>query len=375
VNKTTILGFDSLKELIDVDACDKEITTLQPHMGLVFDQCNACICTDMAQQMNQCERMGVNPKWPSHKSVLGRIAKGPHIDDAFFVGVIREYITREDIAQTKKIRNTNNATKNTPEWMARIKCHETLGGAAENQNWLKDLAHWIRYYQVGIWQLFFWAGQFDIFAKTVGNDRRQQNYSIQTATNMMAAMSILGWKDAVIHQGYLTHAALNRGYQLVIEYEEEHRRAQAFMLRLFANWVGDVSHQWPAYAYDEPIYEALLAHWRTPNPDDLVPCLLAACDRHTWQTGKESQKNSYDFNQDRHLERVPVEILFVFRLREWEGLANPVLDHPLMTAPFDHLLPAQPVPELDELMQGVLKRAREDWPQYDEVLSIEALKA
>lgn len=85
----------------------------------------------------------------------------------------------------------------------------------------------------------------------------------------------------------------------MIEYEEERRRAHAFMLRLFADWVGDVSHQWPGYAYDEPIYEALLAHWRTPNPDDLMPCLLAACDRHNWQTGKESQKNSYDFNQDR----------------------------------------------------------------------------
>ncbi|WP_312387818.1 hypothetical protein [Pseudomonas sp.] len=113
---------------------------------------------------------------------------------------------------------------------------------------------------------------------------------------MMGAMAILGWKPAVIHQGYLTHAALIRRHQLVIEYEERHRRAQPFMLRVFADWVGDVSHQWPTYAYDEPIYEALLAKWRASSSDDLMPCLLAACDRHTWQTGKESQKNSYDFN-------------------------------------------------------------------------------
>ncbi|MFL1502454.1 hypothetical protein ACI77N_14885 [Pseudomonas sp. S191] len=46
-----------------------------------------------------------------------------------------------------------------------------------------------------------------------------------------------------------------------------------------------------------------------------------------------------------------------------------------MAAPFDQLPPEQPVPELDELMQGVLKRAREDWPQYDEVLSLPALKS
>jgi hypothetical protein len=191
---------------------------------------------------------------------------------------------------------------------------------------------------------------------------------------MMAVMALLGWRDATVYQGYLTHAALNRNYQLELQYKEEHRRAQAFMLRLFADWVGDVSHQWPAYAYDEPIYEALLMHWRTPNVDDLVPCLLAACDRHTHQSGKDSSKKFYDFSDETRLERVPLEILFLFRLREWEGLANPTLDHPLMAAPFDRLPPAQPVLELDALMQGVLKRAREDWPDYDDVLALESLK-
>ncbi len=86
-------------------------------------------------------------------------------------------------------------------------------------------------------------------------------------------------------------------------------------------------------------------------------------------------KNSYDFNQDWHQERVPVEILYLLRLRQWEGLANPQkIDHPLMGAPYDQLPPEQPVPELDDLMQGVLKRAREDWLEYDEVLSLSALK-
>lgn len=326
----------------------------------------------MAQQMNQCERMGVNPKWPSYKSVLGRIAKVPHHEE-FHRNTIREYVTHADMEPTKQIPNTLNATDDKPEWLAGIQAHRTLATAQDKPSWISDLAYWLRYFEVGTKQQFFWHHRYGILFPQ-HPDGGLRMFSIQTATNMMAAMAILGWKEAVIYQGYLTHAALNRRYQLVIEYEEEHRRAQAFMLRLFADWVGDVSHQWPAYAYDEPIYEALLSHWRSPNPDDLVPCLLAACDRHTWQTGKESQKNSYDFNQDWHLERVPIEILLIFRLREWEGLTNPVLDHPLMTAPFDCLPPEQPVPELDELMLGVLKRAREDWPQYDEVLSLQALK-
>lgn len=66
--------------------------------------------------------------------------------------------------------------------------------------------------------------------------------------------------------------------------------------------------------------------------------------------------------------------LILFRLREWEGLTNPTLDHPLMAAPFDKLPEVQPIPAMDALMQGVLKRAREDWPNYDEVLALENLK-
>jgi hypothetical protein len=326
----------------------------------------------MAQQINHCERMGVNPRWPSYNSVVGRIGKVPD-HEAFYRNSIREYVMREDALATQQVPNESNITDHTAERIARIKAHRALAVAPENPRWPDELARWMRYYQVGIGQEVFWAGQLNIWAKLEGRVR-QHSFSIQTAANMMAAMAILGWQDAVVYQGYLTHAALNSGYQLVVERTEQYRRAQAFILRLFADWVGDAAHQWPDYAYDEPIYEALTQRWRTSNPQDLVPCLLAACDRHTWQSGKESQNSTFDFNQDKHLERVPVEILFLLRLREWEGLANPVLDHPLMAAPFNQLPPTQPIPALDDLMQGVLKRAREDWPQYDEVLSLEALK-
>lgn len=238
--------------------------------------------------MNQCERMGVNPKWPSYKSVLGCIAKVPTHEE-FHRNKIRDYVGREDASPINPLANDICITNYTAERLARDQACRALATAPDNPSWMSDLAYWLRYYQVGVKQAFFWHHRYGILFPQ-HPDGGLRMFSTQTAANMMAGMAILGWKDAVIHQGYLTHAALNRGHQLVIEYEEEHRRAQAFMLRLFADWVGDVSHQWPGYAYDEPIYEALLAHWRTLNPDDLVPCLLAACDRHTWQTGKESQK-------------------------------------------------------------------------------------
>jgi hypothetical protein len=323
--------------------------------------------------MKQCERLGVSPKWTKLRVVLERskIINPNYEYDT--LKEINDYVTHADLlANYQPLPNSRNATTYSFEGLGRYSTEDCLIQALQSQPWLVDLAKWNLYYQVGVKQKLFWHYQYRIIWPN-HPDGGLKSYTTQYAANMMAVTSLLGWKDAVIQQGYMTIAALNRAYQSALDYEEKHRRAQAFMLRLFCDWVGDVSHQWPSYAYDEPIYENLLAHWRTPNPDDLVPCLLAACDRHTHQTGRESSKNHYDFSTPA-LMRVPIEILFLFRLREWEGLTNPTLDHPLMVAPFDKLPPEQPVPPLDDLMQAVLKRAREDWPNYDEVLALDNLK-
>lgn len=321
--------------------------------------------------MKQCERMGVFEKWPKIKGVLERGLKFQCATD-YYLQQLHQYVTREDTLPNHFPRqNTSNSLPNDEaESLGRYQSEIVLLHALKGQPWLIELAKWNAIYTIGRQFTFFTHYQWYAAPSRKGS---YSIYTIQYAANMMAVTSLLGWKDAVIQQGYMTIAALNRAYQSALDYEEKHRRAQAFMLRLFCDWVGDVSHQWPSYAYDEPIYENLLAHWRTPNPDDLVPCLLAACDRHTHQTGRESSKNHYDFSTPA-LMRVPIEILFLFRLREWEGLTNPTLDHPLMVAPFDKLPPEQPVPPLDDLMQAVLKRAREDWPNYDEVLALDNLK-
>ena len=321
----------------------------------------------------QCECMGINPKWPKIKGVVERASKFRTEFTQFDVDRddLHKYATREDIRLG--LNTTNAPPTYEAERSGRYQSEIALLHALKQEPWLQKLAELHVIYLIGRQFTFFWHHQYRIIWPNHPNGGLK-SYSSQHASNMLAITAMLGWKEAFIHQGYMTIAALNRGYQLEIEYEDEHRRAQAFMLRLFCDWVGDVSHQWPSYAYDEPIYEALLAQWRTPNPEDLVPCLLAACDRHTWQTGRDGTGSNFtDFSTPAYM-RVPIEILFLFRLREWQGLSNPTLDHPLMAAPFDKLPEAQPIPELDELMQAVLKRAREDWPHYDEVLSIEALK-
>ena len=327
--------------------------------------------------MMHCDRLGIYQRWPSQKTVMKKMHDWLGTDGGEFAStyiLIRRYFTREDAQPfgEYQIQNRCNVTSYHAEQIGRYKTEIVLVRISDNLNWLTDLALWTRYYQVGINMKFFWHYQYRVGAPNHPNGGLKM-FSIDHSTQMLGVMAILGWRDAVIYQGTLIHAALNRGYQPTIEYRDDHRRAQSFMLRLFADWNGDVAHDWPPYAYDEPIYQCLFEHWRTPNPDNLVPCLLAACDRHTHQSRPDSTRGSYDF-QNFALSRVPIEILWLFRLREWQGLANPRLDHPLMAAPFDQLPTVQAVPELDDLMLAVLKRAREDWSYFDDVLALDALK-
>ncbi|MEJ7139200.1 hypothetical protein [Amphibiibacter pelophylacis] len=298
--------------------------------------------------------------------------KFPKVDQDFYERKMIRYAFRSSPVDELDVQvNMVKVVESKAAHLGKGKALEVLFSAPDDGEWLNKLSYWSVYYFVGERLNFFWHHRFRI----IFPDRGLNLFSMTSVSQMMAICAMLGWKEQAIYLGYMAHAGLNRNYKLTLQYREEHRRAQAFMLRLFSDWVGDVSHEWPSYGYDEPIYEALLANWRNPDPEALVPCLLAACDRHTHQAGGGGSKVFYDFDSENFLQRTPIEILFIFRLREWEGLENPVLDHPLMAAPFDRLPPVQPVPEIPELLQAVLKRAREDWPQFDEVVSLEALKA
>ena len=250
---------------------------------------------------------------------------------------------------------------------------EAIALALEGSPWFPTLAHSTAYNLFVDKLDYFWHHNFDILYPNHPNGGLNM-FNVYFGILHMAYSFLLGWEEEAIYQGYLVHAALNRKFYLILSYEEEHRRGQAFMLRLFADWRGDVSHNWPPYAYDEPIYNGLLERWRDPDPQVLVPWLVAACNRHTHQSGRETSKTFYDFSVYT-LIRTPIEILMLYRLRQMLGLKNPTIDHPLLEAPFDQLPTPQPKFQPDEYMQGTLARARQDWPDFDKVTSMEAIMA
>lgn len=192
--------------------------------------------------------------------------------------------------------------------------------------------------------------------------------------NSMAYCFMLGWIDAGIYQGYLTYAALNQDH-LLLSYGVTHKHAHTFMLRLFADWRGgDVSHPFLDWAYEVPLYEGLLQHWRNPDPAAIQPWLLAACEYHAHEAKQDTSRTFFDFG-DFRIMRTPLEIHLILRLRELEGLPNPVVEHELMAPPFNRLLPAQtPLPD-DELMLGTVERVREEWLNFDQVTALKTLKA
>lgn len=108
-------------------------------------------------------------------------------------------------------------------------------------------------------------------------------------------------------------------------------------------------------------YADLLAFWDTRDSPTLVKVLAAAADRHTAQAKTSDDDTTFDFD-DLAYAIYPVEILAVLRLRQWRGLPNPVMDHPLLDGLLGQLAPPREI-RGDELLEKVIAKADRIYPE------------
>ncbi|MEX5343729.1 hypothetical protein [Pseudomonas sp. I2] len=143
-------------------------------------------------------------------------------------------------------------------------------------------------------------------------------------------------------------------------------RYAAFGLAIIGDWLGKPldldKHALPR----DPAWGQLVAHWREPDPEKLLPVLLAACDTHVERialTSRELDSGNFEFGSP--FEAVyPAEILAILNLRRSLGLANPFIDHPLMKTPYAALTcPPGTRFEKDELLERFLLAARKHDPE------------
>lgn len=161
---------------------------------------------------------------------------------------------------------------------------------------------------------------------------------------------LLGWREAGRDLYDSTIHGLEANF-FIDSSEYGRRRAQYFCLRLLSDWLGETeSRVWPAFAVDEPIFETILELWRDPDSARIEPALVATFDRHMRHARYDSDREFYDFQSYSQMYQ-PYEVLLVFRLREWVGLSNPMIDHPLTATPLG-VLP----PEVDDYSDHILGR-------------------
>ncbi|CAD5110406.1 hypothetical protein PSEWESI4_04729 [Pseudomonas carbonaria] len=144
-------------------------------------------------------------------------------------------------------------------------------------------------------------------------------------------------------------------------------RYSAFGLSIISDWLGQPLDLDKYALPRDPAWGQLVAHWREPDPEKLLPVLLAACDIHIERmavTDREADDSeNFEFNSV-FMAVHPTEILAVLRLRDLLGLPNPLqIDHPLMQTPYAAIT-CRPgdVTENDELLDRYLAAIRQRDP-------------
>ncbi len=130
-----------------------------------------------------------------------------------------------------------------------------------------------------------------------------------------------------------------------------------FVMKAFARWK-NLSLP-PEFSFELPeAYEELVLEL-TSGPDQIRAALVNVCDYHLSRSKDDTDDETYEFSNLVYAV-YPVEILFVFRIREILGLVNPEVDHPLLSSPLGKL-PGSSC-SMDPSLHPIRDRIKRDFP-------------
>ncbi len=171
-------------------------------------------------------------------------------------------------------------------------------------------------------------------------DRRSTIVLPRTFCFTVSQAAVAGWREETELLARVGLAEVNR---LLADGIERSHLAW-FMLELMKDWLGAEADLKTPFRQAEVDglgpWEKLLAGWRTHDQSAFAALMHDMAEHHVGQSHymiEKGHKRDPNFSEQRfEVESseywlFPVELLAVLRLREWEGLANPPMTHPLFS--------------------------------------------
>jgi hypothetical protein len=177
-----------------------------------------------------------------------------------------------------------------------------------------------------------------------------------------AALGVIVGDESALPLMRMLIAAYRKGWYV----RDDRYPIYTFILLLMADFLGESMPTETTVLLGSSPLAPLFGQWTCPQPADIVPLCLAACDFHTTRC---------DYHKDMEFSLefwryTPVEIMLLMRLRRLRGLENPEFEHPLWTSAFSGVQTGVPVLP-DELIQRIEQRMRADG--YDEKFIIQGV--
>uniref|UniRef100_UPI0035AED2D7 hypothetical protein n=1 Tax=Chitinimonas sp. TaxID=1934313 RepID=UPI0035AED2D7 len=146
-----------------------------------------------------------------------------------------------------------------------------------------DQGDWLPHFrQYMVWMYWYWRIEFAWFRKyqRAGNIPFGPSTTtcliVKFFSGYIGELLYLGWIEQAIDLSRSACWALEAGFGSNLHGSAQ---SQYFLLCLMADWQGWPRPKMSPGTLDDPLLTLLLAHWRTPEPDDLHDLLLALCDR------------------------------------------------------------------------------------------------